>query len=142
MMDELGVFPHNASNCSVIAVGDTLVGFDEYATRGATRKFRKAVVEAVSMTGKPVPGAIVELMYKGRPVRHEMTNRDGKAGFLRVIPAEYGIRANVICPGAIDTDKKHSRMNMLRGRISGNAFRAADGTQWPLPPPNGRARRS
>lgn len=30
-----------------IAVGDTLVGFDEYATRGATRKFRKAVVEAV-----------------------------------------------------------------------------------------------
>jgi outer membrane protein assembly factor BamB len=24
MMDELGVFPHNASNCSVIAVGDTL----------------------------------------------------------------------------------------------------------------------
>lgn len=24
MMDELGVFPHNASNCSIIAVGDTL----------------------------------------------------------------------------------------------------------------------
>ena len=24
MMDELGVFPHNASNCSIVAVGDTL----------------------------------------------------------------------------------------------------------------------
>lgn len=53
----------------------------------------RIAVKVVDGDGKPVPGAIVELMYKGRPVRHEMTNRDGKAGFLRVIPAEYGIRA-------------------------------------------------
>jgi|GEM_PF-2520147 len=53
----------------------------------------RIAIKVVDADGKVVPGAIVELMYKGRPLRREMTTRDGLAGFLRVIPAEYGIRA-------------------------------------------------
>jgi multiple sugar transport system ATP-binding protein len=47
----------------------------------------------------------------------------------------YDRPANLFVAGFIGSPA----MNMLRGRISGNAFRAADGTQWPLPP-NGHAR--
>jgi multiple sugar transport system ATP-binding protein len=47
----------------------------------------------------------------------------------------YDRPANLFVAGFIGSPA----MNMVRGRISGNAFRAADGTQWPLPP-NGHAR--
>jgi multiple sugar transport system ATP-binding protein len=47
----------------------------------------------------------------------------------------YDRPANLFVAGFIGSPA----MNMLRGRVSGNAFRAADGTQWPLPP-NGHAR--
>ena len=47
----------------------------------------------------------------------------------------YDRPANLFVAGFIGSPA----MNMLRGRISGNAFRTADGTQWPLPPANGRA---
>jgi multiple sugar transport system ATP-binding protein len=47
----------------------------------------------------------------------------------------YDRPANLFVAGFIGSPA----MNMLRGRISGNAFRAEDGTQWPLPA-NGHAR--
>ena len=47
----------------------------------------------------------------------------------------YDRPANLFVAGFIGSPA----MNMLRGRISGNAFRTEDGTQWPLPPANGRA---
>jgi multiple sugar transport system ATP-binding protein len=47
----------------------------------------------------------------------------------------YDRPANLFVAGFIGSPA----MNMMRGRISGNAFRAEDGTQWPLPTPNGHA---
>jgi multiple sugar transport system ATP-binding protein len=47
----------------------------------------------------------------------------------------YDRPANLFVAGFIGSPA----MNMLRGRISGNAFRTEDGTQWPLPS-NGHAR--
>ena len=48
----------------------------------------------------------------------------------------YDRPANLFVAGFIGSPA----MNMLRGRVSGNAFRTEDGTQWPLPPANGHAR--
>ena len=47
----------------------------------------------------------------------------------------YDTPANLFVAGFIGSPA----MNLLRGRVSGNAFRTDDGTQWPLPP-NGHAR--
>src|ERR687898_3651857 len=47
----------------------------------------------------------------------------------------YDRPANLFVAGFIGSPAH----KMMRGRISGNAFRAEDGTQWPLPPPNGHA---
>ena len=47
----------------------------------------------------------------------------------------YDRPANLFVAGFIGSPA----MNMMRGRISGNGFRSADGTQWPLPARNGHA---
>ena len=47
----------------------------------------------------------------------------------------YDRPANLFVAGFIGSPA----MNLVRGKVSGNAFRTPDGTQWPLPP-NGHAR--
>ena len=74
----------------------------------------RVVVKVTDPDGKPVAGAIVELLYKDRAMRREMTGADGMAGFRSVLPARYGVRA-----GKRGVGVAHDAINVEKGKTTG-----------------------